>query len=83
MKLTDLLKGKVVIYKTDALIDVELEIEDVEEVRHSRDLEPATPQNDWWPKTENWTTLKVKFKNGFIKTFNNLNEIRLKDEKNI
>lgn len=77
MDLTDLLKGKKVIYMTDAKVNVELEIESAEEERHSRDLEPATRENDWWPKSEDWTTINIKFTSGFVKKYRNLSEIQL------
>lgn len=53
MNLTQLLKGKLVKVMTDAKVEVELEIKEAKEERHSRDLEPATRENDWWPKSEN------------------------------
>jgi len=77
MKITDLLKGRIVKIMTDARIEVELEIEEVEEVRHSRDLEPSTRENDWWPKSENWTTINVTFVNGFKKQYNSFSQIDL------
>ena len=77
MDLTDLLKGKKVNYMTDAKVMVELEIESVEEKRHSRDLEPSTRENDWWPRTEDWTTIDIKFTTGFIKSYKSLKEIDL------
>ena len=77
MDLTDLLKGKKIIYMTDAKVNVELEIESAEEERHSRDLEPATRENDWWPKSEDWTTINIKFTSGFVKKYRSLSEINL------
>jgi hypothetical protein len=77
MKLTDLLKGKIVNVMTDARVVVQLEIKSVEEERHSRDLEPATISNDFWPPSENWTTIEVKFTNGYHKTYHSLSEIEL------
>lgn len=75
MDLTELLKGKTVRIMTDAKVEVQLEIESVDEKRHSRDLEPSTRENDWWPKTEDWTTFEVKFTNGYIKSYRSLKEI--------
>ena len=46
MKIADLLKGKIVNIMTDAKVVVQLEIETAEENRHSRDLAPATREND-------------------------------------
>jgi hypothetical protein len=77
MDLTDLLKGKKVNYMTDAKVNVELEIESAEEERHSRDLEPATRENDWWPKSEDSTTIDIKFTSGFVKSYKSLSEIQL------
>jgi hypothetical protein len=75
MDLTELLKGKMVRIMTDAKVVVELEIESVDEKRHSRDLEPSTRENDWWPRTEDWTTFEVKFINGYVKSYRSLKEI--------
>lgn len=77
MNLTQLLKGKLVKVMTDAKVEVELEIKEAKEERHSRDLEPATRENDWWPKSENWTTIDITFTNGFRKSYRSLNEIQL------
>ena len=76
MEIADLLKGKKVKVMTDAMAEVVLEIESAEEERHSRDLEPATPANDWWPKSHDWTTIEVKFTNGFRKSYRNLSDIK-------
>lgn len=75
MKLTDLLKGKMVNIMTDAKVVVQLEIESAEEKHHSIDLEPATQQNDWWPDSKDWKTIEVKFTNGFIKSYKSFSEI--------
>lgn len=77
MKLTDLLKGKKVNYMTDAKVVVQLEIKDAKEERRSRDLAPATRENDWWPPSEDWTTIEVEFTNGFRKSYRSLSEIEL------
>jgi len=79
MNLTDLLKDKVVLYMTDALVEVELTIKTAEEVKHSRDLEPSTRENDWWPASESWRTVSVVFTNGFRKSYGSLSEIKLKE----
>ena len=60
---------------TDAKITVELEIESIKEIPHSIEITPSTPQNDWWGETKDWTTLEVKFTNGFKKEFSTLAEI--------
>jgi hypothetical protein len=75
MDLTELLKGKKVRIMTDAKVEVQLEIESVDEKHHSRDLEPSTRENDWWPRTEDWTTFEVKFTNGYTKSYRSLKEI--------
>jgi len=80
MDLTDLLKGKMVNYLTDAKVVVQLEIKSVKESNHSRDLEPATRENDWWPQTYDWTTIDVEFTSGFIKSYNSLSAIDLVKE---
>ena len=77
MDLTDLLKGKKVNYMTDAKVLVQLEIESVEEKHNSRALEPATRENDWWPKSEDWATIQVKFTTGFVKEYTSLTNIDL------
>jgi hypothetical protein len=75
LKFTDLLKGKKVNVMTDAKVIVVLEIKSVEEKHHSVNLEPATPQNDWWPPSREWSTLEVEFTNGYIKRYDNLSQI--------
>lgn len=77
MNIENLIKGKKVRIMTDAKVQVELEVKTVEEKRHSRDLEPATRENDWWPASEDWTTYEVEFTNGFRKSYRNLSDIDL------
>lgn len=77
MKVFDLLKGRRAIVLTDAKVDIELEIQSVEENKHSEDLEPATAANDWWPKSREWTTYDVLFTNGFRKSYESMNDIKL------
>jgi len=77
MTLTDLLKGKKVNYMTDAKVMVQLEIKTAQEKHHSRDLEPATPANDWWPAQETWTTIEIEFTTGFKKTYSSLSSINI------
>jgi hypothetical protein len=77
MDLTNLLKGKMVNYMTDAKVNVKLEIETAIEKNHTRDLEPATRENDWYPKTEGWSTIEIKFTTGFIKSYRSLTSIEL------
>lgn len=77
MKLIDLLKGKKINYMTDAKVVVQLEVKNVEEERHSRDIGPSTPENDWWPEQETWTTINIEFTNGFKKSYRSLSEIEI------
>jgi len=77
MTITDLLKGKKVNYMTDAKVVVQLEIKEAKEKRHSRDLAPATRENDWWPPSEDWTTIEVEFTTGFRKSYRSLSEIEI------
>ena len=80
MSITDLLKGKIVNIMTDAKVVVQLEVESAEEKIHSRDLEPATPENDWYPTSEKWGTIEVKFTNGYLKSYSSLSQIDVVSE---
>jgi len=75
MILNDLLKGKLVNIMTDAKVMVQLEIETVTETHHSEDLAPATRENDWWPPSRDWTTIDIKFTNGFHKSYHSFYDI--------
>lgn len=77
MNVLDLLVGKKMKIMTDMKIEVELEIKEVTEKRHSRQITPDTRENDWWGETENWSTYIVKFTNGAQKDFNSINEIKV------
>ena len=81
MNVLDLLIGKKVKVMTDAKVEVELEIKKVSENRHttSRDLEPATQANDWWPASESTTTINyvVEFTNGYNKQYDSLKSIKI------
>lgn len=77
MNVLDLLIGKKMIIMTDMKVEVELEIKEVTEKRHSRQITPDTPENDWWGETENWTTYTVNFTNGAKKEFSSINEIKV------
>lgn len=72
----DLVKGKKMIVETNMGVSVELEIKEIEPVFHSVNLEPATPENDWCPAANTWTTYKVHFTNGKSKDYHSLNEIK-------
>jgi hypothetical protein len=73
----DLLKGKKMEIMTDMKVEVELEIKEVTEKRHSRQITPDTRENDWWGETENWSTYMVNFTNGAKKEFRNINDIKV------
>lgn len=66
--INDLIKqqlvGKKLRHKNQYGRVVVLEIENVISEHHSRDLEPATPQNDWWPRSEEWDVNKIYFVDG-------------------
>lgn len=85
MKLTDFLIGKKINVMTDAKVVVQLEVKSIDEKSDTRtiELEPATPRNDWWPKSESYTThyFLVTFVNGFTKKYNNINEIEIAENK--
>lgn len=77
MNLLDLLKGKKMSVMTDMKVAVELTIKEVKEERHSEDLEPPSPSNDWWPPSRDWTTYTVIFENGATKKFDSISEIKI------
>jgi hypothetical protein len=81
MKLTDLLKGKIVKIPTDAKVDVELEIEAVEEkVSHKTiQITPDTPENDWWGETKSYRDVSylVTFTNGHKKEYKSIESINI------
>jgi hypothetical protein len=79
MKVLDLLKGKTINYKTDALVVVQLVIKSAEIKNYSVDLEPATAKNDWWPASRDWTKVLVTFTNGFTHEFDNIESIDIVD----
>jgi hypothetical protein len=79
MDVLELLKGKKMSIMTDMKVSVELIIKEVKEDHHSRDLEPSTRENDWWPATQDWKTYTVFFTNGSNKTFSSLSEIKILD----
>lgn len=80
MNLLDLLKGKKMKVMTDMKVEVELTIKEVKENHHSRDLEPATRENDWWPASTSWTNYTVTFTNGAQKTYDSLNQIKIYED---
>lgn len=80
MDLTKLLKGRKVKIMTNVKVEVELEIESIKEQKHSRDLEPSTRENDWWPASESWSTFNVEFTNGHVESYSSLSKIKLVEE---
>lgn len=80
MNVLDLLIGKYVIVPTDALVDVRLNIESVEEIEYTKDLEPSTRQNDFYPDSITYYKFEVKFTNGYSKIYNKITDIKLYNE---
>jgi len=72
----DLVKGKKMMIETDMGVSVELEIKEIEPIHHSKNLEPSTAANDWWPASIDWTTYKVYFTNGKSKEYSSLQDIK-------
>jgi hypothetical protein len=58
------LVGKKVKHRNRYGREVTLEVEDVSVESGSRDLEPATRENDWWPASENWEHHHLHFVDG-------------------
>jgi hypothetical protein len=79
MNILDLLKNKKMKVMTDMKVEVELTIKEVKENHHSRDLEPATRENDWWPASHEWKNYTVTFTNGAQKTFDSIDQIKIVD----
>jgi len=69
MNILELFKGKKIMVMTDMGVEVKMTIKQVREEHCSEDLEPATPLNDWWPKTRDWTEYVVEFTTGKTKKF--------------
>ena len=64
---------------TDMKVEVELIIQEVKENNYSRDLEPATRENDWYPASTEWKDYTVFFTIGAQKTFSSLGDIKIID----
>lgn len=75
MKPLEFLKGKKIMVTTDVGVIVEMEIKEVKENKNSRDLTPATRENDWWPETVEWSSFTVFFTNGHSKEYDSLDKI--------
>lgn len=76
MNLFELAKGRKIEVETNMKVNVILEVAKIEESRHSVDLEPATPANDWWPASRDWSTYVVHFTNGSTKEYSSLSAIK-------
>ena len=77
MDVLDLLVGKKMLIMTDMKVEVELEIKEVKQNTHTRQITPDTPQNDWWGETETSHTWTVTFINGAKKNFDSINSIKI------
>ena len=77
MTVYDLMVGKQVKVMTDMKVEVILEIKEIKELQHSRQITPDTPQNDWWGESVEWKTYLVKFTNGGQKEYQNIDEIKM------
>jgi TRAP-type uncharacterized transport system substrate-binding protein len=73
----ELLKGKKMKIMTDMKVEVILEIKNVEQNNHSREIGESNAANDWWPETIDWTTYTVTFINGATKQFDDINQINI------
>jgi hypothetical protein len=67
--LSDFLVGKKLRHRNQHGREVVLEIEKAAIDHHSQEDEPATRENDWWPKTTDWTTFTIQFVDGSRKEF--------------
>ena len=79
MDILDLLKGKKMKVMTDMKVEVELEIQEVIQNTHTRQITPDTPENDWWGETETSYSYTVKFTNGASKKFDSLKQIKIEE----
>jgi len=77
MNVLELLVGKRMDIMTDMKVSVRLEIEEVVQNTHTRQITPDTPENDWWGESETTHSYTVKFTNGATKKFNSINEIKV------
>lgn len=68
MTISEILKkaliGKKLRHRNQYNRTVVLEIEDIKTITRSQELEPATPANDWWPTTTDWTETRIYFVDG-------------------
>ncbi len=77
MDVLDLLVGKKMNIMTDMKVEVQLEIQEVIQNSHTRQITPDTPENDWWGETETTHSYTVKFTNGATKKFNSIQSIKV------
>lgn len=73
----ELLVGRKMRIMTDMRVEVELEIKNVKQNTHVRQITPNTPQNDWWGETETTHTYTVTFTNGATKDFSHIDSIKV------
>lgn len=77
MNILELLVGRKMLVETDMKVMVELEIKEVKEESHSREVGESNAANDWYPEMSYWKTYKVTFINGASKVFDSLSEIKV------
>ena len=77
MDVLELLVGKRMKVMTDMKVEVELEIKEVVQNIHTRQITPDTRENDFWGETSTSHSYTVKFTNGGTKKYNSLNEIKV------
>lgn len=77
MDVYELLIGKKMIVMTDMNVEVQLEIKEVKQNSHTRQITPDTPENDWWGESETTYSYMVYFTNGANKKFTSLNQIKV------
>ena len=75
MNLFDLAKGQKIVVMTDAKVEVILEVESITSVTNSREIIPASRENDWQGTDQTWETYNVKFTNGFVKSYPSIGSI--------
>lgn len=81
MKTIEILKlaivGKKVEHRNRYGKTVILEVENIKVENGSRELEPSTRENDWWPAEERWTNWYMCFVDGSQIEFNPESEIKI------
>lgn len=77
MTINQMLSGKSIMVMTDMGVEVKMLIKSVRESRHTEQITPDTPENDWWGESRNWSTYIVTFDNGHTKEYDSLDEINI------